>query len=145
VTRPDIKPKLKAPVLHSNVAPEDAYAVEHSQLSLPPNDEGPELEFLQPSEIPAEWTRGLVILETRPIPRDVPGLRWDQFVNDARWFLQSPEKWAARAHKLGWSTSDLFACASVRPFDYLASAGLLWHLRGGRLKTLSNYSRSAGL
>jgi hypothetical protein len=140
VTQPDIKPKLAAPVLHSNVGPEDAYAVDHSRLSLPPKNEGLENEFLQPSEIPPEWTHGLMILETRPVPRDVPQRLWDQFVSDARWFIRSPEKWASRARGLGWSTSNLFACASVRPFDYLASAGLLWHLRGGRLKTLFRHS-----
>jgi hypothetical protein len=93
-------------------------------LSLPPNNEGPELEFFQPSKIPAEWMRGLVILETRPVPRGVPQRLWDQFLSDARLFIRSPENWAARAYKIGWTTSD-----SVRPFDHLASAGLLWLLR----------------
>jgi hypothetical protein len=44
--------------------------------------------------------------------------------------------WAVRAAQIGWTTESLFGCYWSRPLDHLGSAGLLWHLVGGRLVRL---------
>jgi hypothetical protein len=89
----------------------------------------------EPGRIPSEWRDGFTILEIRPAPRDVPVPKWNQIVNDCRRFLSSP--WAARAYKLGWSTLSLFGCTPTCPLHHLGSAGLVWHLCGGKLTRLS--------
>jgi hypothetical protein len=139
-TPPDVKPTNVAPLVPSGPGTEDAYAVDHSRSRRRAESNDRAHEGVQADEVPAEWISGLSLLETMSRPRDVPGLWWDQFRRDCQWFIRSPEKWAARAHQLGWSTSDLFACRSARPLEYLASAGLLWRLRGGRLKMLFRHS-----
>jgi hypothetical protein len=93
---------------------EDTYVVDHSWSRAPSENDRRAHEGVRADQ-PAEWMDGLRRMETRSTPRDVPALRWDQFVSDYRWFIRSPEKWAARAYKLGWSTSDLFACCSRAP------------------------------
>jgi hypothetical protein len=85
--------------------------------------------------IPSEWMDGFAMLEVRPAPRDVPVLKWDQIVNDCRRFLSS--QWAARAYKLGWSTASVFGCTPTCPLHHLGSAGLVWHLCGGKLTRLT--------
>jgi hypothetical protein len=139
-TPPDVKPTNLAPLVPSDPGSEGAYAVDHSRSWQQAQSNDRAHEGVQADELPAEWISGLSLLETRSRPRDVPGLWWDQFIRDCQWFIRSPEKWAGRAHKLGWSTLDLFACCSTRPLEYLASTGLLWRLRGGRLKMLFRHS-----
>jgi hypothetical protein len=53
-------------------------------------------------------------------------------VDDCKNFLNSPEKWAERAARLGWDAMALFGCASNRPLDYFGSAGLVWAINGAR-------------
>jgi hypothetical protein len=66
----------------------------------------------------------------------VPTHRWQQFVSDCQHFVFSHEKWAVRAAEIGWTAESLFGCYWSRPLDHLGSAGLLWHLVGGRLVRL---------
>jgi hypothetical protein len=86
--------------------------------------------------IPAEWVIGVKLLHLARGPRDVPTHRWQQLVNDCQHFVFSVEQWAARAAEIGWTTESLFGCYWSRPLDHLGSAGLLWHLVGGRLVRL---------
>jgi hypothetical protein len=113
--------------------------IQGTYLADRPQSERPSSASLDQSvkerSFPAEWMDGLIMLEARPALRDVPAPRRDQLVNDYRLFLSS--QWAARADKLGWGSSDLFACCPLRPLDYLASAGLLWHMGGGNLTQLT--------
>jgi hypothetical protein len=57
-------------------------------------------------------------------------------VNDCQHFVFSAEQWAVRAAEIGWTTESLFGCYWSRSLDHLGSAGLLWHLVGGRLVRL---------
>jgi hypothetical protein len=86
--------------------------------------------------IPIDWVQGIACLHPDRPPNDVPRHRWRQFVDDCKNFLNSPEKWAERAARLGWDAMALFGCAPNRPLDYLGSAGLLWAINGGRLVEL---------
>jgi hypothetical protein len=86
--------------------------------------------------IPVYWFEGVARLDPDRPPTDVPRLRWRQFVDDCRTFLNSAEDWAERAARLSWDAMALFGCAPKRPLDYSGSAGLLWAINGGRLVEL---------
>jgi len=88
---------------------------------------------LRGRRIPPEWVDGVAGLDCDRALRDVPRLRWRQFVDDCRSFLLAKEKWAERAAALDWNAYALFGCRTVRPLEYLASAGLLWAINGGKL------------
>jgi hypothetical protein len=66
----------------------------------------------------------------------MPRHRWRQFIKDCHTFLNSLENWPKRAIELGWDGLALFGCHRDQPLMYLSSAGLLWAINGGRLKTL---------
>jgi hypothetical protein len=87
------------------------------------------------SRVPARWTMGVAALERRRPPTDVQPHRWERFVNDCADFLAAKENGAERAATLGWDDLALFA-ARPRPLDHQASAGLLWHVNGGRIVEL---------
>jgi hypothetical protein len=50
--------------------------------------------------------------------------------------MNSPENWPEQADRLGWDGLALFGCRRDQPLMYLGSAGLLWAINGGRLKSL---------
>ena len=85
--------------------------------------------------IPPHWVHGIARLESHQVPRDVPALRWRQFINDCHTFLMTKENWAERAAGLGWNDFELFGCCR-RPLERLGNAGLLWAVSGGRLAEL---------
>ncbi len=89
-----------------------------------------------PRRIPSHWVEGVAYLNPERPPADVPRHRWQQFVDDSKRFLNSPENWAEHAARLGWDAMALFGCAPKRPLDYSGSAGLLWAVNGGRLVEL---------
>jgi hypothetical protein len=66
---------------------------------------------------------------------DVPPRRWQQFLADARAFLDSG--FAAQATALGWTLIDLFGCDDLRPFARLDKMGLIWLLHGDRLVAIT--------
>jgi len=86
--------------------------------------------------IPRDWVEGIARLNPDRPPSDVPRHRWRQFVDDCNRFLNSSERWAEHAAKLGWDSMTLFGCAPRRPLDYSSIAGLLWAINGGRLVEL---------
>jgi hypothetical protein len=86
-------------------------------------------------KIPREWAEGFARLDSDRPPGDVPLKRWQQFVDDAGRFLDSP--FCAVAAALGWGPLDLFGCNRDRPFVRIDQAGLLWLLNGAKLVALS--------
>ena len=87
------------------------------------------------SRVPIDWIVGVGSLERRCPPTDVQPHRWERFVHDCINFLAAKENGAERAATLGWDDLALFA-ARTRPFDHQGSAGLLWHVNGGRIVEL---------
>jgi hypothetical protein len=87
------------------------------------------------SRVPVDWTMGVAALERRSPPTGVQPHRWECFVDDCVRFLGAKENGAERAATLGWDDLALFA-ARTRPLDHQASAGLLWHVNGGRIVEL---------
>ena len=87
------------------------------------------------SRAPVGWTMGVAALERRSPPTDVQPHRWKCFVDDCVRFLAAEENGAERAATLGWDDLALFA-ARTRPLDHQGSAGLLWHVNGGRIVEL---------
>ena len=87
------------------------------------------------SRVPVGWTMGAAALERRSPPPDVQPHRWECFVDDCVRFLAAEENGAERAATLGWDDLALFA-ARTRPLDHQGSAGLLWHVNGGRVVEL---------
>jgi hypothetical protein len=87
------------------------------------------------SRVPVGWMVGVAALVRRSPPTDVQPHRWERFVHDCVNFLAAKENGAERAATLGWDDLALFA-ARTRPLDHLGSAGLLWHVNGGRIVEL---------
>jgi hypothetical protein len=87
------------------------------------------------SRVPVGWTMGVAALGRRSPPTDVQPHRWECFVDDCVRFLAAEENGAERAATLGWDELSLFA-ARTRPLDHQGSAGLLWHVNGGRIVEL---------
>lgn len=87
------------------------------------------------SRFPVGWTMGVAALERRSPPTDVQPHRWECFVDDCVRFLAAEDNGAERAATLGWDDLALFA-ARTRPLDHQGSAGLLWHVNGGRIVEL---------
>jgi hypothetical protein len=87
--------------------------------------------------VPADWVEGVARLQYQPPPSDVPPHRWRQLMDDCNTFLNSPEKWAERAARLGWNAKALFGCRRNHPLLHLGRAGLLWAVNGGRLVDLN--------
>ena len=85
--------------------------------------------------IPREWAEGFARLDPDRPPGDVPLRRWQRFVDDVGFFLDSPL--CAVAAALGWGTYDLFGCDRDRPFARIDHAGLLWLLNGAKLVMLA--------
>jgi len=84
---------------------------------------------------PRRWAEAFARLDPCQPPANVPSDRWEQFIDDAGRFLD--EGWAARAKGLGWGPLDLFGCDRERPLADSDRAGLLWHVQGGKLVTIS--------
>ena len=87
------------------------------------------------SRVPIGWIVGVEALERRSPPTDVQPHRWERFVHDCVNFLAAKENGAERAATLDWDDLALFA-ARTRPLDHQGSAGLLWHVNGGRIVEL---------
>jgi hypothetical protein len=85
--------------------------------------------------IPRAWGEGFARLHPDHPPGDLPSRRWLQFVDDVGRFLDSD--FAAVAAALGWEPLDLFGCDRDRPFARIDQAGLLWLLKGNRLRALT--------
>jgi hypothetical protein len=83
-----------------------------------------------------QWIEDLQRLDDIRRPPAVPAIRWQLFLGDCLRFLRSSESWADRAAALGWDALALFGCHRTRPLEHLGSAGLLWHVNGGRLVEL---------
>jgi hypothetical protein len=81
----------------------------------------------------ATWIAGVAILDPNRAVAGIPPLRWRQFIDDCKAFLDPAKGWAEGAHGKGWSTLDLFGCNPSQPLAHLGVAGLLWAVNGGRV------------
>jgi hypothetical protein len=118
-------------------------AITNSELKT--NEQDPIRDSELPDKWPAaragcgtvqQWIEGVQRLDDMRYPAAVPVNRWHLFLGDCHRFLSSSESWAERAAALGWDALALFGCHRTRPLDHLGSAGLLWHVNGGRLVEL---------
>ncbi len=83
---------------------------------------------------PRDWAEAFARLDPNDPPGDVPPKRWVRFIDDCGRFLDSG--WASRAAELGWGPLDLFGCDRERPFARVDQLGLLWLLKGGKIREL---------
>jgi hypothetical protein len=81
----------------------------------------------------ATWIDGVAILDPNRAVAGIPPLRWRQFIDDCKAFLDPAKGWAERAFQMDWSTLGLFGCHASQPLAYLGIAGLLWAVNGGRV------------
>jgi hypothetical protein len=81
----------------------------------------------------ATWIAGVAILDPNRAVAGIPPLRWRQFIDDCKKFLDPAEGRAQRAFQMDWSTFDLFGCHPSQPLAHLGVAGLLWAVNGGRV------------
>jgi hypothetical protein len=81
----------------------------------------------------ATWIAGVAILDPNRAVAGIPPLRWGQFIDDCKKFLDPAKGWAEGAYGKGWSTLDLFGCNPSQPLAHLGVAGLLWAVNGGRI------------
>jgi hypothetical protein len=81
----------------------------------------------------ATWIEGVAILNPNRPAAGIPPLRWRQFIDDCKEFLDPADGLAERALQLGWYTFDLFGCHPSQPLAYLGLGGLLWSVNGGRV------------
>jgi hypothetical protein len=81
----------------------------------------------------AAWIDGVAILDPNRPAVGIPPLRWRQFIDDCKKFLDPVEGWAERAFQMDWSTLGLFGCHPCQPLGHLGIAGLLWAVNGGRV------------
>jgi hypothetical protein len=134
------KPETKVIETAAGLAPNTPEPVVYADHSRPERGDLPLELGTGPDDdlggVPAEWVRGVKLLHLARGLRDVPTHRWQQFVSDCQHFMFSHEKWAVRAAQIGWTIESLFGSYWSRPLDHLGSAGLLWHLVGGRLVRL---------
>jgi hypothetical protein len=86
----------------------------------------------------ATWIAGVAILDPNRAVAGIPPLRWRQFIDDCKKFLDPAKGWAEGAYGKGWSTLDLFGCNPSQPLAHLGVAGLLWAVNGGRVIEIHN-------
>jgi hypothetical protein len=79
------------------------------------------------------WIEGVATLNPNRPAAGTPLLRWRQFIDDCKAFLDPAKGLAERALQLGWYTLDLFGCPPSQPLAHLGIAGLLWSINGGRV------------
>jgi hypothetical protein len=84
----------------------------------------------------ATWIEGVAILNPNRPAASMPPLRWRQFIDDCKEFLDPAAGLAERAFQMDWSTFDLFGCHPSQPLAYLGVGGLLWSVTGGRVVEL---------
>jgi hypothetical protein len=81
----------------------------------------------------AIWIDGIAILNPNRLAAGIPPLRWRQFIDDCKAFLDPAKGWAEGAYEKGWCTLGLFGCHPSQPLAYRGIAGLLWSVNGGRV------------
>jgi hypothetical protein len=81
----------------------------------------------------ATWIEGVAILNPNRPAAGIPPLRWRQFIDDCKEFLDPADGLAEMALQLSWYTFDLFGCHPSQPLAYLGLGGLLWSVNGGRV------------
>ncbi|MEO5350413.1 MAG: hypothetical protein H7836_12300 [Magnetococcus sp. YQC-3] len=72
--------------------------------------------------LPREWAEGLAQLCTMPRPDDIDPCRWRSIVDAIAVFS---DKWAVKAHSLGWSLEQVFGIHESAPFKRVDHLGLL--------------------
>jgi hypothetical protein len=81
-------------------------------------------EARQPlTDIPTDWTSGLLGIAEKPCPIAIDPKRWLQLQADAKRFV---DQWGGQAAALGWSTLDIFGCHPTHPADRYDTMGLVW-------------------
>ncbi len=85
-----------------------------------------------PDDVPLDLGEGIVKLLAMPTATTFPADRWQVLREDAHAFLRD---WAVQAHRLGWTTPDLFGVhrhAPLTRFDCMGLVPLLARQPGGR-------------
>ena len=86
------------------------------------------------SGVPKTWTQGVADLLAMAPPTSYPPEEWTVMREDAYRFLSG---WAAEAHRLGWTSLDLFSIHHTHPLVRLDCMGLVPLLRGREVAALS--------
>jgi hypothetical protein len=69
---------------------------------------------------------------------DFPPRRWDQFVSDARQFLNS--NWYPKAQSLGWTITDLFGADQIKPYARIDRMGAVLLINGCQIAAMTETS-----
>jgi len=83
--------------------------------------------------LPRSWAEPFARLLTSGPPGDYSPRRWSAAVDGA---LRFADKWAAKAHALGWDSSDVFGLHSTHPAARRDPKGLAWLLSDGAVVTV---------
>ncbi len=87
-----------------------------------------------PPGVPEAWVQGVADLLAMARPASCPAARWETLREDSYRFLRD---WAARAHRLGWTTLDLFRINRNAPLARLDHRGLVPSLQGHEIEALA--------
>jgi hypothetical protein len=87
-----------------------------------------------------ELRRGLNQLNPQRSPhRNIPFLRWQQFLADCAAFFDSDAQWALLALVLGWRPLQLLGLDRYAPFSRIDHQGLVWLLNGAVVLELDEW------
>lgn len=78
--------------------------------------------------LPREWAEHLARLIVGEPPDDFSPIRWQAALDAALIFA---DKWAAKAHRLGWDVSEVFGLHPTAPAARVDCRGLAWLLGDG--------------
>ena len=82
-----------------------------------------------PLDTPREWREGVAMLQAMSCPDRVPAKAWAELVTNSVRFIGST--FAARTAALGWTTTDLWGCHAMRPWQRIDYLGVLWLVHDG--------------
>jgi hypothetical protein len=117
--------------------PEESCAGASAEVGLPPvqlpGSKAGGLSKIHDVGGVATWIVGVAILDPNRPVAGIPPLRWRQFIDDCKKFLDPTNGWSERAFQMDWSTLGVFGCHPCQPLAHLGIAGLLWAVHGGRV------------
>ena len=111
-------PEIHRPSKANDLATVNAVIAEHDDGLW--SDEAEQIVALL--DVPTEWIAGVNQLQFMTALRDWTKAEWRQLQTDANAFLAA---WGAQAHRLGWTTLELFGCHSRAPRARYDAMGLV--------------------